>query len=241
MTITASTTTTTTTGTRSVVGVIATREGLRNTTMGNRVFRVTFTDGRSYVTRANNSSTDTVQGMYPGERVALTLSPRGTIVAAHNVYARREVTTMVGRTGAGDRVYVTMALAPTTGASESTGHDQLAAGETMTFRASGYVVARGQRNACIAGQCVGELDDVVTPADGWTLADVRELATLWRVWHLSDMRAGCDHQYGLNDRPCGTTGYRYGSAWLTRVMPTFTLSALARIVALPVTATPASY
>lgn len=88
-----------------------------------------------------------------------------------------------------------------------------------------------------AGQIVDTLADIVTPAPGWTLEEIRELATLWDRWHLNTMRAACAHMvpgdlvredngYGgtrisTSDprNVCPDTGYRYGHAWLVEPVP----------------------
>ena len=87
------------------------------------------------------------------------------------------------------------------------------------------------------GQCREYLDDLTNTRPG---LDIAELARIWDRWHLNDMRAGSPaqeawlrdngrrgHDYsdtcarlaeaGLNPDP--TTGYRYGSAWLSEPLP----------------------
>lgn len=95
----------------------------------------------------------------------------------------------------------------------------------------------GRRDYLGGGQNVDTLADIVNPAPGWTLAEIRELATLWDRWHLNTMRAACAHMvpgdlaredngYGgtrisTSDprNTCPESGYRYGHAWLTEPVP----------------------
>jgi hypothetical protein len=94
-----------------------------------------------------------------------------------------------------------------------------------------------------AGQCADALDEVTTPAPGWTLEEIAELKALWDEWHLSDMQAGCSHvptplwettqgyrRPDLKNTPaCPETGYRYGSAWLVKVLTPEVLATIERL------------
>jgi hypothetical protein len=68
---------------------------------------------------------------------------------------------------------------------------------------------------------------VTSPADGWTLPEVRELYTIIKRWHGNAFRAGCAHidtsgksQDELLDHAvCPETGYGYGSQWLVDPLP----------------------
>ena len=74
------------------------------------------------------------------------------------------------------------------------------------------------------GQCV---DDVArcTPIEPVTVAMRDRLITLWHLWHLNDMRAGCEHQRAAGwdstklSLPCPQCGYQYGHAWLFEAVP----------------------
>jgi hypothetical protein len=101
---------------------------------------------------------------------------------------------------------------------------------------SGEVVEYRHRDAYAAGQIVDTLDEITTPAPGWTLDEIREVREIWQAWHLNDMRAACAHMdpntlvrepdsYGGSRIACGAantcpvSGYTYGSAWLTAPLP----------------------
>jgi hypothetical protein len=92
---------------------------------------------------------------------------------------------------------------------------------------------RRRHDASRCGQVTDSLLEIVKPAEGWTLEEVRELHDIWERWHLNTMVAACAHQevvyedsaYGrrpsLDKTPaCPETGYRYGSKWLTDPLPT---------------------
>lgn len=34
----------------------------------------------------------------------------------------------------------------------------------------------------------------ISPAPGWTRADIQQFLDYWRAWHLNNLRAGCEHQ-----------------------------------------------
>lgn len=43
------------------------------------------------------------------------------------------------------------------------------------------------------GQCIDALSNIINYSDGWTPKMVSELRSIWRQWHLNDMRPGCEH------------------------------------------------
>ena len=86
------------------------------------------------------------------------------------------------------------------------------------------------------------------PGRFWDAGSLTELADLGDRWHLNWMQAGCAHQdvvwetgpYGNRQpsltltRPCPETGYRYGSAWLTEVLPERVVADVLRLLAGPI-------
>lgn len=55
---------------------------------------------------------------------------------------------------------------------------------------------------------------------------VSRIVEVWRTWHLNGVQAECVHQRnGFSSDPaisgqiCSVTGYKYGSAWLIKVLP----------------------
>lgn len=81
------------------------------------------------------------------------------------------------------------------------------------------------------GATVEPLQEVIaagTYAPGWDEAKVTALIES-AAWHLNSMTAGCAHQEPVMDArggfdldrtaPCPVTGYKFGHAWLVRLLP----------------------
>ena len=69
-------------------------------------------------------------------------------------------------------------------------------------------------------------------SEGWDKATWYKFLETWKVWHLNDMRSGCEHQRALgwryedHDDPktfrgenCPVCGYSIGSKWLKDEVP----------------------
>lgn len=102
-----------------------------------------------------------------------------------------EVTAFVGRTLEGDKVYVTLTVEKFNRTVQTVNHEIVTGGVRLSV--SGFVIGKGQRTAHGAGQCLDVLANVSATAPGWKTHDVGSLLTVWRRWHLNDMRAGCGH------------------------------------------------
>jgi hypothetical protein len=71
-------------------------------------------------------------------------------------------------------------------------------------------------------------------AEGWNEDLWFDFLDAWKVWHLNDMQAGCEHQRALGwtsydahpSEPCPVCGYKYGSAWRTTEVPSAVLDFL---------------
>lgn len=154
----------------------------------------------------------------------------------------------VGKTADGDRLWVEITLEPQTGreGQETTEHNPV---PEQFYRLSvtghGYYkghTPRNRRDVDFAGQCWDTLVEIDQPERPWTHEQLADLHAIATAWHLNDITAGCAHQtpvyaedqYGRSTPsldltpPCPETGYRYGHAWLTRVLPD---DVLARVVA----------
>lgn len=106
--------------------------------------------------------------------------------------------------------------------------------DPLELSISGMYFEKGARrdNPSSVGQISQYLDDITTPAPGWTLAEIRELRQIWDRWHLNAMNARCVHMPPFEDllrdeegrasttaNVCPETGYRYGTAWLVEPLP----------------------
>lgn len=99
------------------------------------------------------------------------------------------------------------------------------------------------------GDCRGSCGQIVDSlkmesyCTGWDEVKVARFQEIWNVWHLNDMRAGCEHQRKLPEfkavrlpnggwnchkypdeggilcKPCPTCGHEYGSKWLHEDVP----------------------
>lgn len=92
-------------------------------------------------------------------------------------------------------------------------------------RGSKYAPGRSIQSG---GQIREDLAEITRPAPGWSLEEIQELAELWERWHLNTMRAACAHmpedahaRWDRRERvECSAgSGYTYGSAWLTELVP----------------------
>lgn len=134
--------------------------------------------------------------------------------------------TFVGRTEEGNGVYVQYEIRYCDKEAVTIAHRKVDGFASLSI--SGMVVRKGgtpkrDRDVVCAGQTRGSLADVVTPADGFTLAELARIGEIWDEWHLNDMESHCAHQDKSVKwdvvRECSLTGYRAGTAWLLRELP----------------------
>lgn len=87
----------------------------------------------------------------------------------------------------------------------------------------------------------------ITPAEGWTRADIESLNSIWDAWHLNDMRPYCEHMdlTGLGKTyderkhiTCDECG-RFGEKWWRAEVPADVRAEIDRLQALPVGKLPA--
>lgn len=156
-------------------------------------------------------------------------------------------TAIVGRFADGGRMVVTVDVRAVEPGLPTVWHDVTGA-DALTVSFVGHAYDYRRREPFSVGQNVRRLADVVTPAPGWTLPAIAELAELWERWHLSHMRAACAHmdvtalvrepdRYGGSqisstapENVCAVTGYRYGSAWLAEPVPAAVLERVAAVM-----------
>lgn len=133
----------------------------------------------------------------------------------------------VGRTEDGSRIYVDAELRTVALDREFQTTDHRTVTGQQRFSMTGLAIGYRCREAYAAGQMLEDLLQIVKPAKGITLDDIKFLHDAWKANHLNDMNALCDHQtvqweysrgYKSMDLeaigPCPVSGYRPGSAWL---------------------------
>lgn len=76
------------------------------------------------------------------------------------------------------------------------------------------------------GQIIGALSEVDGFSDGYSLQTVRRLANIWRMYHLNDMQAACEHQRARGETwsthplaHCPECDYKLGTKWLHMDVP----------------------
>lgn len=106
--------------------------------------------------------------------------------------------------------------------------------------ANDVLTLSGKWHGC--GQIANDLsDDSLIPADGFEYSDILKIQSIWKRWHLNNVRAGTPKQeafirewrlsnkYSSYDEACKAlneadllidNGYRYGTSWLKEKVPT---------------------
>lgn len=133
---------------------------------------------------------------------------------------------LVGRNDMGEKYYLNIELVTNFRECETVNHEKITNPQWLSF--TGYGVSpRGSlqydRGVFSAGQNDRMLLEITKPAEGFTLDSIREIYNLWQEWHLNDMKSHCAHQDKAvawdEVAPCPVTGYKAGSAWLTKPLP----------------------
>lgn len=133
---------------------------------------------------------------------------------------------LLGRNDMGEKYYLSVELVSDEREHETTSHDKITGSECLSFHGLG-VSPRGsveyERGIFSAGQNDRLLLEITKPAKGFTLETIRKIYELWQEWHLNDMKSHCAHQDEAvawdKVAPCPLTGYKAGSAWLTKPLP----------------------
>ena len=90
------------------------------------------------------------------------------------------------------------------------------------------------RSGNASGGC-GQITDfeLSSLSDGWTTKSVETFRSIWKLYHLNDMQAGCVHQRTLGwtwdthpGEACPICDYKYGTAWLRKDVPAWALDYL---------------
>lgn len=147
---------------------------------------------------------------------------------------------LIGRTSTGSRIYATVQLRTQDRDAVTVDHEPIAAGYKSLSFTWDEKEADGREGSGGAGTS-WSVEAVVRPSKVLTMAEVRRLAEIAKEWHLSDMNAGCSHMTLPTDPSydarknitCPTTDYKYGSAWLVKVVPDELIAELHEMFGVP--------
>jgi hypothetical protein len=137
-----------------------------------------------------------------------------------------EKTGFVGRTSDGSRVWLEIELRPVRRAGTTIEHETVEGYTELSI--CGHGKSKGRHVSDFAGQIVGELRKITEPAEGWTRAELHQIADVWERWHLNGMKAACAHMptgadLGTYCQATDAEGerydYKYGTAWLVEPLP----------------------
>ena len=149
---------------------------------------------------------------------------------------------LVGHTAQGDKYFLTVTVRKQSGGLSVT-HEKLDNFTELSFTGvlvSKYGSVTHERGWISCGQNDRELLDIVKPAKGLSLADVRRIYELWNEYHLGGMNSHCAHQDKSVEwdkaQACPMTGYKAGSAWLVRELPAGVLDDVREILSEKVSA-----
>lgn len=113
---------------------------------------------------------------------------------------------------------ISVSLEVRRGAFKTTDHREIS--QLTELSISGGVWNRAHTDFIECGQIRDALDNMVSYAPGWSPPKIMRLRAIWDEWHLNGLNASCSHQTaGNNSEPCPVTGYKWGSAWLSRELP----------------------
>ena len=144
---------------------------------------------------------------------------------------------LVGRNDMGEKYYLSVELVSDERERETVSHDKIMGSEWLSFHGYG-VSPRGSleydRGVFSGGQNYEMLLEITQPAKGFTLESIRKIYELWQEWHLNDMKSHCAHQDEAvawdKVAPCPVTGYKAGSAWLTKPLPVEVIEQVSALV-----------
>lgn len=133
---------------------------------------------------------------------------------------------LIGRDDRGHKYYLNVEVKPVQGEAHDVNHKLVSNVPVISMTGtilSKYGSIANERGWIQGGQCLDSFDNITQFTNRWSLLELQDIITIWRGYHLNDMRTHCIHQ----DRaikwdtvePCNVTGYRAGSAWLYSPIP----------------------
>jgi hypothetical protein len=136
----------------------------------------------------------------------------------------------VGRTADGSRIWLEIELRPQQNVTGRQTTEHTPASEGLELSISGMGVSKGHRRVDRAGQIDAEVGRIVSPAEGWTVVELRKLVKVWDRWHLNGLKVGCAHmpanaRVGETECPVQAADpkvekpYVHGTEWLIEPLP----------------------
>ena len=143
---------------------------------------------------------------------------------------------LIGYTANGEKYFLTVRVREDKSGLSVT-HEKLKEFTELSFTGvlvSKYGSLTHERGWISCGQNDYELLNIVKPAKGLSLADIRRIYEIWQEYHLGGMNSHCAHQDKSVDwdevAPCPVTGYKAGSAWLVRELSIGALEEIRELV-----------
>jgi hypothetical protein len=158
-----------------------------------------------------------------------------TVIASHkDIFVGRIRDLDTGKVAG--RVYVDVELREVGGDWQTTDHRTVHGYTKLSITGTEYYANGGPGTYRVSscGQIINALAEIndLTSAE-LDLTTLRWLRQVWKRWHLNGLNAGCNHQtLGRTKESCPETGYRHGSAWLVKELPTDLVTELIEVLKL---------
>jgi len=144
---------------------------------------------------------------------------------------------LIGRDDRGHKYYLTLDIKPVQRETHNTEHEIVTGVPVITM--SGTVLSKygsitSDRGWIQGGQCLDSFKNITQYANRWSAQELESVLTIWRGYHLNDMKTHCIHQDQAIEwhtvEPCSVTGYRAGTAWLYSPVPDSVLIELTGLI-----------
>jgi hypothetical protein len=133
---------------------------------------------------------------------------------------------LIGRNKEGEKFFLSVHFRENHRKATNTEHQEIDYYESVGF--SGVLTTKygsisTERGWISAGQNYEYLLEITEPAKGFTIKSIKEIYSMWREYHLNDMKSHCAHQdesvkWDIVER-CEVGNYKAGSAWLVEPLP----------------------
>lgn len=144
---------------------------------------------------------------------------------------------LIGRDDQGRKYYLNIEIKPIQREAHDVSHETVTGVPVISM--SGTILNKygsitHDRGWIQAGQCLDSFDNITQFSNRWSLKELQDAISIWRGYHLNDMKTHCVHQDQATKwdtvEPCKVTGYRAGSAWLYSPVPDSVLIELTGII-----------